>query len=157
MSHCWILVKGDNSIVKWFQDFLRCVRKALSLIHLIPPCPELWTTDSKVGWLLLCQLFSGTQVCCEVTTPNCSSAASTVLVRTPIRLSYPAQSCLTFPASTDSSLPVAWITGPATDPSAFLRLYPLNSQNFDDLSIILLHVHTSHELFLNSALSIVNV
>ena len=93
-----------------------------SLIHPIPPCPEPRTTDSKVGWLLLCQLFCGNQVCCEVTTPNCSSAASTVLVRTPIRHSYPAQSCLTFPTSTDSSLPVAWITGPATDPSYLATL-----------------------------------
>ena len=88
-----------------------------SLIHPIPPCPEPRTTDSKVGWLLFANFFCGNQVCCEVTTPNCSLAASTVLVRTPIRHSYPAQSCLTFPTSTDSSLPVAWITGPATDPS----------------------------------------
>ena len=30
-----------------------------SLSHLIPPCPEPRTTDSKVGWLLFANFFVG--------------------------------------------------------------------------------------------------
>ena len=56
--------------------------------------------------------FCGNQVCCEETTLNCSSAAFTVLVRMPIPHSYPPQSCLSSPTSTDSSFPIAWITAP---------------------------------------------
>ena len=84
-------------------------------------CPK--SPDSKVCWLLLCHIFLGNQVFCEDTALNRSPAASTVLVRTPIRFKCPAQSSMAFATSTDNSLPITWITATRYRGHASIYLY----------------------------------
>ena len=77
--------------------------------------------------------FLGNQICCKETAPNRSSAASTVLVRTPICWDCSAQSCLVFLTATDSSLPITWITVPITKTSfhtSFVVLTPRKKKYF---------------------------